>query len=163
MTSAKNYETYILRDIMKEEVKSPGQLRAELFRQFGGDLLSEDLNFAVGYINGNAKVTIRSPADIDDVWRLSCSTSKEEGIVLWCEKTKKRSYISSDNESDEESERPKRRSKKKKISALEDKQNRVEGLTETLKKKHPDKFNTMQYRLWAEVLDAMGGIISRPK
>ena len=151
MTSTKNYETYILRDIQKGDIISPGQLKAELYRQFGPEILSENLNFGVGCMNGNSKVSIRSSADIEDVWRLS-STCKEEGIVLWCERTKKRNYISSD-ESDEDIARPQRKSKKKKLSALEDKNNRVEGLVETLKKKHQEKFTTMQYRLWAEVLD----------
>ena len=86
-------------------------------------------------MNGNSKVSNRSSADIEDVRRLS-STCKEEGIVLWCERTKKRNYISSD-ESDENIARPQRKSKKKKLSALEDKNNRVEGLVETLKKKAP--------------------------
>lgn len=85
MSSTRNYETYILRDIEKEDLISPGQLRVELYRQFGQELISKDLNFGVGYMNGNSKVTIRSAADIDDIWRLS-NNSKEEGIVLWCEK-----------------------------------------------------------------------------
>ena len=106
-----------MRDIQKGDIISPGQLKAELYRQFGPEILSENLNFGVGYMNGNSKVSIRSSADIEDVWRLS-STCKEEGIVLWCERTKKRNYISSD-ESDEDIARPQGKSKKKKLSALE--------------------------------------------
>ena len=49
--------------------------------------------------------------------------------------------------------RPK--SKNKKLSALEKKNERVENLVENLCKKHTGKFTitTLQLRLWAEVVD----------
>ena len=58
----------------------------------------------------------------------------------------------SGNESEQEDER-RPKSKKKKLSALEKKNERVENLVEKLRKKHNGKFTTLQLRLWAEVVD----------
>ena len=71
---------------------------------------------------------------------------------LWCNRVVKGNDETSENESDQEEEsRP--RSKKKKLSALEKKNERVETLVEKLRKKHSGKFTTLQLRLWAEVVD----------
>ena len=148
MSSVKKFETYMLRNIIKDDIATPIQLRSELYKQFGEDLISSKLNFGIGYINGSSKVTIHSSADID-VWKMACSSN----VVLWCEKAKKRVNVSSDNDSDEELERPKSKRKKNKLSALEEKQNRVETLVDKLRKKHCENFTTLQLRLWAEVLD----------
>ena len=45
------------------------------------------------------------------------------------------------------------KNKKRKTSALEKKNERVESIIETLRDKHGGKFTTLQMRLWAEVLD----------
>ena len=61
-----------------------------------------------------------------------------------------------DNSSESEKELPpknRRKGAKKKLSSLEEKSNRVEGLIHTLKEKHGDEYTTIQYRLWAEMID----------
>ena len=105
--------------------------------------------FLWGILKGNSRVTIRSPADVDDVWNM---TSKGETVNLWCDRVVKRDEESSGNESEQEDER-RPKSKKKKLSALEKKNECVENLVEKLRKKHNGKFTTLQLRLWAEVVD----------
>ena len=146
----KEYETYVLRDVTKETVSTPMDLRKELYKQFGAELVSSTLDFSVGYVKGNSKVTIHSPADVDDVW--SMITSKGEAINLWCDRVAKRDEESSENESEQENCAIRPKSKKKKLSALE-KNKHVESLVEKLCKKHSGKFTTLQLRLWAEVVD----------
>ena len=51
-------------------MSTPMDLRNELYKQFGADLISPSLDFSVGYIKGNSKVTIRSAADMSDVWSM---------------------------------------------------------------------------------------------
>ena len=41
----------------------------------------------------------------------------------------------------------------KKLSALEEKANRVAQIVHTLWEKHGTLFNSIQYRLWAEMVD----------
>ena len=48
---------------------------------------------------------------------------------------------------------PPRHLKKKKISALDEKAERVQNLADKLQAKHGDTFNRIQYKLWAEALD----------
>ena len=50
----------MLRDISKDVVSSPMDLKKELYRQFDSELVSSDLQFAVGYVKGNSNVFIRS-------------------------------------------------------------------------------------------------------
>ena len=147
----KEYETYVLRDVTKEAVSTPLDLRKELYKQFGAELVSSTLDFSVGYIKGNSKVTIHSPADVDDVWNMI--TSKGEAVNLWCDRVAKRDEESSENDSEQEDCIMRPKSKKKKLSALEKKNERVESLVEKLRKKHNGKFTTLQLRLWAEVVD----------
>lgn len=148
----KEYETYILRDITKEAVSTPTELRKELYKQLGAELVSPTLDFSVGYVKGNSKVTIHSPGDIDDVWNMLTS-SKGEAVTLWCDRAVKRDEESSENESEQEDYAVRPKSKKKKtLSALEKKNERVESLVEKLRKKHNGKFTTLQLRLWAEVV-----------
>ena len=147
----KEYETYVLRDVTKEEISTPMELRKEIYKQFGAELVSSTLDFSVGYIKGNSKVTVRSPADVDDVWNMV--TSKGETVNLWCDRVTKRDEESSENESEQEDCTVRPKSKKKKLSALEKKNERVESLVEKLRKKHSGKFTTLQFRLWAEVVD----------
>lgn len=47
----------------------------------------------------------------------------------------------------------KKKANKKRLSALEEKSNWVEQIVHTLREKHGNQFNTIQYRLWAEMVD----------
>ena len=146
----KDYDTYVLRGITKESMPSQVQLKKQILKQFGAGIVSSDLDFSVGFMKGNSKVTILSSADIDEVWTMveAC-----KDVVLWCEGVRK--HDSSDDESEVEisESTSKNRNKKRKVSALEEKNNRVETIVETLREKHKGRFNTMQLWLWAEILD----------
>ena len=48
---------------------------------------------------------------------------------------------------------PPRHAKKKKISALDEKAERVQNLADKLQAKHGETFNRIQYKLWAEASD----------
>lgn len=39
------------------------------------------------------------------------------------------------------------------MSLLDEKNNRIEEIVLSLREKHGDKYNTIQYRLWAEMID----------
>ena len=46
----KEYETYVLRDVTHVAVSTPMDLRKEIYKQFGAELVSSTLDFSVGYI-----------------------------------------------------------------------------------------------------------------
>ena len=73
----KEYATYVLRDISKDIVSNPMDLRRELYRQFGSELVSSDLKFAIGYVKGSSYVYIRSVADMDDVWKMATTVRSD--------------------------------------------------------------------------------------
>ena len=117
---------HVLRDISKDIVSNPMDLRRELYRQFGSELVSSDLKFAIGYVKGSSYVYIRSVADMDDVWKMA--TTVRSDTILWCEKTMKKDYLHSDKDSEEEDLAP--QPKRKKISALDQKYKRIDQLVE---------------------------------
>ena len=52
----KQYDTLMLRDIAEESVSSPLDLKKEIWKQLGSEVVSSDMDFPVGYMNGNSKV-----------------------------------------------------------------------------------------------------------
>ena len=46
-------------------------------------------------------MTIHSPADVNDVWKMT-TLSKGEAVNLWCDKAVERDKESSENESEQE-------------------------------------------------------------
>ena len=97
--------------------------------------------------------------DVQDVWSFVRSN---ESVSLWCHgvstsaaKGKRRKDFSSESDSDSDDSKYKKRCKKKKRkkSAFEEKVNRVEELVTKLRQKHGCRYNTIQYRIWAEVAD----------
>ena len=78
-------------------------------------------------------------------------------VSLWCEGIRPKPVHSevSDSESCSDDEGPlkKKRRRKRKLSALGETNNRVEDVVSTLRGKHSDQYTTIQYRLWAEMID----------
>ena len=149
----KECEVYVLREITERVVSTPQSLIKELQRQFGPQLVPTTYHFPVGYMKGSTKVSIRTPADVADIWT---HLNRGDQIVLWCEGVRRKTSHSaelSDSESDEETSKKRKRSKKRKLSALDEKNNRVEDLVCTLREKHGDHYTTIQYRLWVEMVD----------
>lgn len=147
------YETYVLHNV--GHVSTPDCLREEILKQFGKTIVSQKLNFSIGYIKSGSKVWIRSKSDVDDVWAY---VRKGDNITLWCNgigssTPAPRDQSSTETESDEDSRPRKPKKKKRKTSALEEKNDRVEEIFAKLRKKHDTKYTTLQYRLWAEMVD----------
>ena len=117
----KECEVYVLREITERVVSTPQRLIEELQRQFGPQLVPTAHHFPVGYMKGSTKVSIRSPADVADIWT---HLNKGDQIVLWCEGVRRKtSHLAelSGSESDEEMSKKRKRSKKRKLSALDEK------------------------------------------
>ena len=77
-------------------------------------------------------------------------------MKVWYEGVRRKTSHSaelSDSESDEETSKKRKQSKKRKLSALEEKTNRIEDIVCTLREKHGDHYTTIQYHLWAEMVD----------
>ena len=151
-------QTFVLRSV-SSGVSTPTQLKEEILKQFGSELVPDNLDFPVGYMKGGSKVWIRTASDVSDVWGFVRSN---ESVSLWCHgvsscasKSKRRKDFSSDSDtdSDDPKDKKKRKKKKRKISAFEEKTNRIEELVTKLRQKHGSQYNTIQYRIWAEVAD----------
>ena len=109
----------MLRDIIKEKILTPQKLQRELNKQFGDALVSSKLNFPVGYMKNGSKVSIRTSADIDDIWK---AATKSDQVTLWCYRISS-NETSTDDDSDLEI---KHQSKKRKVSALQEKNKRID-------------------------------------
>ena len=112
-------------------------------KQFGSHVAKKRL-FSVGYMKGSMKVSIRIPADMSDVGQ---HVSRGENVIMWCE------GVEHCDGSDSEEEIHNRRKKRKKVSALEEKNKRIEEMVRNLRKKHNDRYTSIQYRLWSEMID----------
>ena len=98
----KDCEVYVLREITESVVSTPQSLIEELQRQFGTQLVPTAHHFPVGYMKGSTKASIRTPADVADVWT---HLNRGDQIALWCEGVRRKTLHSaelSDGESDEE-------------------------------------------------------------
>ena len=78
----------------------------------------------------------------------------KKGKSLWCNGLKKMveddvTICVDDSDFSDEEQQP---VKKPKLNALESKVQRVDALANELKEKHQDKYNKIQYKLWAEAL-----------
>ena len=119
--------------------------------------LQEDVEsaseFDIGYLHNNSVINLRSGIDLQEVWHKLINGVE---LTLWCDglrkcrpKRKKGRQLDF-YEDEEDCEVPK---KKKKNEEREDK---IQGLVDELKKKHGEKYTQMQYRIWAEMM--VGGV-----
>lgn len=135
------YETYVLRNL-GDHMSTPTLLKKAIHSQLGSDIVSKRLDFSIGYIKSSNKISIRDESDVQDVWDY---VRKKENVTLWCDGV---SCLSSD--SDDEFDKP-RKKKRKRASALEERNNKVEEIVYELREQHKERFTTIQYRLWAEM------------
>ena len=153
---------FVLRSISRLDLSSIDRLRNKIVNQLGPGIVPADQPFDVGYMRGTTKVCIHSDEDLVEVWR----NIEKGSCELWCDgaveatRANKRSMplpsalrCSSDSDDDSYAAERKKKKKKKGTSALKEKNARIETHIEELKKKHQDKFTSIQYRLWAEMLD----------
>ena len=137
----KEQQVFVLRDVNQAITSTPETLREELRKQFGSHVRKK-YQFPLGYRRGSLKV---SPADMSEVWQCA---SRGKAVVLWCEGVGYHARSDSDDEFPK-----KRRKKKRKMSALEEKNDRIEDIVRSLREKHGDHYTAIQYRLWAEMTD----------
>ena len=141
------FSTYVQRDVTRENMNTPDNLRKELNKQFGDKLISSKLDFLVGYMKSGAKVSIRTSADLDDIWR---GVTKGDLLTLWCHGISNESSSSSESDTEVKSVH---KHKRRKLTAFEEKNKRVNKIVTSLREKHSERFTSIQYRLWAEMLD----------
>lgn len=86
-----------------------------------------------------------------------CSERRSSDSLVpryWQGRQKVRNHSDNDSESDEDLVVHSHKShKRRKLSALEEKNERVEKVIAALREKHANKFTTIQYRLWSEMVD----------
>ena len=83
---------------------------------------------------------------------------EKSGKCLWCDGLKPSEFdepICLDSDSDDDGKiKTKKQKVDKEMNAYEAKTKRVYALANELRELHKDKFNKIQYKLWAEALDS---------
>ena len=133
-------------------------LKNELLKQFSKKTVSEDLKFDVGYYQGTKRIWIRNEADLKDFFQ----ALQTKGATLWCDgvahcktSTRKHSRCATpDSSESDECETPARGKRKKKKTAYEQKLERIDDIVDKLREKHGSRFTSLQYRVWAETVNA---------
>ena len=105
----------------------------------------------MGYIKGQTKLCMHSKDDLEVWHNLEKGGTWCEGVEVNKVSLKKPSALLS-SDSEEEVVRPRKR-KKKAVSALERKNERIEDNIRRLHDQHGNNFSKVQYRLWTEMLD----------
>lgn len=147
--SKRDFKSYTIRlkEVQTITLKS---LKEEILEQLGKNVVCFDLQFDVGYMMGAQKISFSETDNMGE----SFQKILNKGYKLWCEgkdssKVRKRSDL---DEEDNQDDQIRPRSKKPKISALEERNNQVLKIANQLKEKHGDKYNMVQYKFWAETL-----------
>ena len=157
----KDPKTFTLRNVPTAAINSCKQLKQEIRAQLHEDIVKD---FDVGYIQGSTPVCIRSSNDLMDIWD---EVNEGKKIVLWCDglKTattapkpstsrKRKACIESGDDSDSSDDAASvdcKKSKTKRKSAQEIREEGVEETVSTLKDKHGKTYTQMQYRIWGEM------------
>ena len=132
-----------------------------IFEQFGEEVVSSEQDFEMGFYRNNKRVWVRSAADFNDYIKKSIRSS--DNVTLWCmgvsEKRRRgkhrRDYSDSNSEYDSDDTRQRSQSKsKRKKTKHEEKLERVDELVDELKLKHGTTYTNIQYRVWAETIEA---------
>ena len=150
-SKGKEPKTFTLRDIRSEALTSYAAVKCLIKAQLSQDITEED--FDIGYLQGNTVVSIRSKADLDELWE---GLRRGANTTLWCDGMSGEASQSTSlgrkrsAQDDEEAEKNKDKKKKKKKDD-ESKEEKVEGTIRTLQDKHGKEFTPMQYRIWAEM------------
>lgn len=152
----KSAKTFTLRNINVSDVDTCSLLKSLIRAQLREDISAYD--FDVGYLNGASVVSIRNEDDLAEIWS---SLLKGDKVTLWCNGLgrssggSRREKADSDSDDSDIVSKPKRKAR--------DREDRVQEVLESLKKEHGDKFTTMQYRIWSEmVAGGMHGSLEEP-
>ena len=141
---------FILRNVELQKLKTPESMKNLLLSQLGQE------SFEMGYFQGNERVWVRNEDDIQEVVKLLRSKDNH-CVTLWCmgkSQASKRVLELSDSESDEEVGIKSKSKQRKKCSKYTEKLERIDDTVDELKCKHGSAYNAIQYRVWAETIDA---------
>ena len=136
-----------------ETTNSLNHLREEILEQLGKDVISFDLQFDVGYfVASSRKICF---VDTDDI-KAELIRLRSNGRSLWCEGKSigKSKSICLDADDEDEDSIPETKKVKVQLNPREAKAKRVNELAVELKETHKEKYNKIQYKLWAEAIDS---------
>ena len=137
---AKKREYKVFQIDVLTSVDSEKELRKVIFDKVGKNVVPFDVNFEVGYYEGNTRMSF--PRN-DEFKEKLCQVAKE-GRYLWC-------YGNKEEEEEETDDAPPVAKRKKAVNSVELKAETVDAIANELKKKHGDKYTKIQCKLWAEV------------
>ena len=112
-SNKKDFKMYTLRNVELSVMKRPDDIKNKLLEQIGGQVVSESLEFDLGYYTGKEKKWINNQDDACDALDILKSQNK---LTLWCigvlEKEKRKrdrsGSESDDNTTDTDTRNPKR-------------------------------------------------------
>ena len=151
-SKGKEPKTFTLRDVRPEAMTSCAAVKCLIKAQLTQDITEED--FDIGFLQGNTVVSIRSKADLDELWE---GLRRGINTTLWCDGMNGEAHSSSlgqkrsAQDTDEEGEKIKDKKKKRKKKDGESKEEKVEETIQALQDKQGKEFTPMQYRIWAEM------------
>jgi len=163
LTRTKKSESklFILRNVELSSIETPENMRSLLIEKLGQDLVAKEPGFEMGYFRSNKRVWVRNQDDVKEVVK---RLSKDNHcFTLWCmgKSMSKRVIELSDSDSDGGLTIP--QSKRKKSSKYSEKLERIDDTVDELQSEHGSTFTAIQYRVWAETIDADAGIDNPPK
>ena len=126
-----------------------------LLSQLGQEIVAKE-SFKMGYFQGTKRVWVRNEDDIQEVVKLLRSKDNH-CVTLRCmckSQASKRVLELSDSESDEEAVIKSKSKQRKKCSKYTEKLEQIDDTVDELKCKHGSAYNAIQYRVWAETIDA---------
>ena len=145
-------KSYML-NLEVEKVCHLSYLREEILEQLSKEVVSFNLKFDVGCFRGSQRICFTAGDNI----AVELQQLKKSGKCLWCDGLKRSECdepICLDSDSDDEGIKTKKRKIDKEANAFEAKVKRVDALANELREQHKEKFNKIQYKLWAEALDS---------
>ena len=146
-------KTFPFHSLKPDCIKSAKDLRRAVEDEFESELIGGKVR-DIGYFDGSTKMWLRSDKDVD---QLVQRIRKGSDTILWCDCARKKSHFSDDEEDrHDEMLQPKQSSSKRRRVVESDGGNKEAAIDTTisdLRKIHGQQYTSLQYRLWAEMLD----------
>lgn len=146
-SNKKDFKMYTLRNIACSVFSSPNNIKTEILDQISDNVVSETLEFDLGYYVGKEKKWINNEEDVCDALEVLKLQNK---LTLWCtgvsnEKERKKRERESESDDNASEKRMKR------SSAAESKEAERDRILTELREHHGTTYSAVQYRLWAEM------------
>ena len=114
-SKGKDPKMFALRNIVPDRISCCNDIKSLIKEQLSDDIVEDD--FDLGHVQGNTVVSLRSKADLDEMWE---GLTKGLNITLWCDglpveqtSSRKRPVSAVENDDEVESSKEKKRKKKK--------------------------------------------------